>query len=121
MPKKEKIITKRVLDIPENQIEQYREAFDMFDKDKSGYISAVEIMKIMKNFGNPMSRAEVDKMIAAVDDDGNGELDFEEFITLMQTQRIFIDESDDEKILKAFKSFDKDHDGKITNFEFKTS
>ena len=119
MPKKEKIITKSVLDIPENQINQYREAFDMFDKDKSGYISATEIMSIMKNFGNPLPRAEVDRMIAAVDDDGNGELDFEEFITLMQTQRIFIDESDDDKILKAFKSFDKDHDGKITNFEFR--
>ena len=54
-------------------------------------------------------------MIAKIDSDGDMRIDFEEFITLMQTQRIFIDESDDDKILKAFKSFDKDHDGKITN------
>ena len=117
--KKEKIITKRVLDIPENQIALYKESFDMFDKDRSGTISASEILKIMKNFGYPLSKQEVDKMIATVDTDGNGELDFEEFITLMQTQRIFIEETDDERILKAFKAFDKDNDGKITNFEFR--
>ena len=38
----------------------------MFDKDGSGSISYKEIIKIMKNFGYPMSKAEVDKMILEI-------------------------------------------------------
>ena len=119
MPKKEVVTYTRKLDIPEEKIAEYKEAFDMFDKNKKGTISAPDITKIMKNFGYPISREEVEGMIAEIDTSGNGELDFEEFVTLMQKQTQYIDESDEDQVLKAFKSFDKDHDGKITNYEFK--
>ena len=46
----------RVLDIPEDKINEYKEAFDMFDRDKQGTISCDEIYKIMKNYGNPMKK-----------------------------------------------------------------
>ena len=119
MAKKEIITYTRVLDIPEEKINEYKEAFDMFDKNKKGTISANDITKIMKNFGYPISRKEVKSMVAEMDTSGNGELDFEEFVTFMQKQTQYIDESDEDQVLKAFKSFDKDHDGKITNYEFK--
>ena len=51
MAKKEIITYTRVLDIPEEKINEYKEAFDMFDKNKKGTISANDITKIMKNFG----------------------------------------------------------------------
>ena len=37
----------------------------------------------------------------------------------MEKQTAYVDETDEELVLRAFKSFDKDHDGKITNFEFR--
>ena len=37
----------------------------------------------------------------------------------MEKQIAYVDETDEELVLRAFKSFDKDHDGKITNYEFK--
>ena len=101
------------------KIAEYKEAFDMIDKDKKGTISVNDITKIMKNFGYPISRKEVEKMVAEMDTSGSGELDFEEFVTLMQKQTQYIDESDEDQVLKAFKSFDKDHDGKITMYEFR--
>ena len=119
MAKKEIITYTRVLDIPEEKINEYKEAFDMFDKNKKGTISANDITKIMKNFGYPISRKEVESMVAEMDTSGNGELDFEEFVTFMQKQTQYIDESDEDQVLKAFKSFDKDHDGKITMYEFR--
>ena len=119
MPKTKVVTITRKLDIPEDKIAEYKEAFDMFDKDKSGTISAVEITKIMKNFGNPVSKKEVDRMIAEIDTTGDGELDFEEFVTLMQRNISYIEESEEDLVLRAFKSFDKDHDGKITNYEFR--
>ena len=119
MPKKEVVTYTRHLDIPEEKIAEYKEAFDMFDKNKKGTISASDITTIMKNFGYPISRKEVEKMIAEIDTSGDGEVDFEEFVTLMQKQIQYIDESDEDLVLRAFKSFDKDHDGKITNYEFR--
>ena len=119
MPRKEVVSFVRKLDIPEDKIAEYKEAFDMFDKEGKGTISATDITKIMKNFGNPVSKKEVETMIAEIDTSGDGELDFEEFVTLMQKQIQYLEESDEDLVLRAFKSFDKDHDGKITNYEFR--
>ena len=107
------------LDIPEDKIAEYKEAFDMFDKDGSGTIEVGEIVKIMKNFGYPIKKSEAQRMISEIDDNGDGELDFEEFVTLMEKQTNYVDQTEEELVLTAFKSFDKDHDGKITNHEFK--
>ena len=117
--RKEVITYTKVLDIPEDKIAEYKEAFDMFDKDGSGTISVTEIVKIMKNFGYPIKKAEAQKMISDIDDNSDGEIDFEEFVTLMEKQVNYVEETDEELVLRAFKSFDKDHDGKITNYEFK--
>ena len=103
MPKKEVVTYTRTLDIPEEKIAEYKEAFDMIDKDKKGTISVNDITKIMKNFGYPISRKEVEKMVAEMDTSGSGELDFEEFVTLMQKQTQYIDESDEDLVLRAFK------------------
>ena len=91
----------------------------MIDKDKKGTISVNDIIKIMKNFGYPIKKSEAQKMVADIDDNSDGEIDFEEFVTLMEKQTNTVEETDEELVLRAFKSFDKDHDGKITNYEFK--
>ena len=119
MYKREETKFIRVLDIPEDKINEYKEAFDMFDRDKQGTISCDEIYKIMKNYGNPMKKEEIENMIEEIDEDGDGEINFEEFVTMMEKQTNFIDETEEDAVLLAFKNFDRDHDGKITNFEFK--
>ena len=119
MPKREVVTITRKLDIPADKIQEYQEAFDMFDKDKRGTISVSEISKIMKNFGYPLSKKEIESMIASINTSGTGELTFEEFVTLMEKQTTVVEESDEEAVLRAFQFFDKDHDGKITNYEFR--
>ena len=114
MPRKEVVSFVRKLDIPEDKIAEYKEAFDMFDKEGKGTISATDITKIMKNFGNPVSKKEVERMIAEIDTSGDGELDFEEFVTLMQRNISYIEESEEDLVLRAFKAFDKDKSGAIS-------
>ena len=38
--------------LSEDQMAEYREAFDLFDKDKNGRISSVELSTVMKNLGH---------------------------------------------------------------------
>ena len=60
-------------------------AFKMFDKDNSGIISADEIKEVLQ-FGNSnsLSTEAVDKIIKQVDENGDGEISFEEFVAMMK-------------------------------------
>lgn len=51
-------------------------------------------------------------MIADIDKDGSGTIDFEEFLTMMTAKMGERDSK--EEILKAFKLFDDDNTGKIS-------
>ena len=51
-------------------------------------------------------------MIAEVDEDGNGDVDFTEFLTMM-ARKMSISEAEDD-IVEAFKVFDGEESGRIT-------
>ena len=104
------------------KIEVYKEAFDIFDKDYSGTISVNDIIDIMKHLGYyHINRKEVDEIVAKINLCTDGELDFEEFYTFVENYKtkLEVEKYDENMILKAFEYFDKDKDGKITNYEFK--
>merc|ERR1719195_1075353 len=64
--------------------EKLRAAFNMFDKDGSGIISADEIREVLCFGGaNSLSAEAVDAIIKQVDENGEGEIQFEEFVTMM--------------------------------------
>merc|ERR1712085_62947 len=64
---------------------ELRDAFAVFDDDNSGSISREELKKLMKNLGQSLSDGELDAMMDEVDTDGNGEIDFNEFKSMMQS------------------------------------
>ena len=66
--------------------EETREAFRVFDKDGNGFISAEELRHVMTDLGEKLSDAEVDDMIKEVDIDGDGHVNYEEFITMMASK-----------------------------------
>ena len=64
--------------------EKLRAAFKMFDKDGSGIISADEIREVLCFGGtNSLSEEQVDAIIKQVDENGDGEIQFEEFVAMM--------------------------------------
>lgn len=55
----------------------------MFDKDGDGTITAKELGIVMRQLGLNPSEDEIHEMIQEVDEDGNGEINFTEFLTIM--------------------------------------
>jgi len=55
----------------------------MFDKDGSGLISAEEIKEVL-GFGKTLSEEAVNEIIKQVDENGDGQISFEEFAAMMR-------------------------------------
>ncbi|XP_069109317.1 calmodulin-beta-like [Argopecten irradians] len=67
----------------EDEEEELRQAFRVFDKTGCGYISASDLRAVLQCMGEDLTEDEIDEMIAEVDIDGDGRIDFEEFIACM--------------------------------------
>jgi Ca2+-binding EF-hand superfamily protein len=63
--------------------QELKDAFAVFDTDNSGSIDRKELKRLMKKLGQALSEAELDAMMDEVDENGDGEISFEEFKALM--------------------------------------
>lgn len=63
--------------------QELREAFDLYDRDKNGSISASELHAVLKSLGEKCTLKDCRKMISSVDVDGDGCVNFEEFKKMM--------------------------------------
>merc|ERR1712085_195477 len=66
-----------------DEVEEMKEAFDLFDNDGSGAISVNELTSAMKSLGFDVKHAVVFNMVEDLDADGSGEIEFSEFLEVM--------------------------------------
>ena len=85
--------------------------------DGDGTITAKELGIVMRSLGQNPTEAELQDMVNEVDKDGNGTIDFEEFLDMMS--RNAVDENAEEEMRQAFLVFDKDGSGQISKSELK--
>lgn len=64
-----------------------KEAFQVFDKDQSGSISPAEFRLVMTNLGETLTDEEVDEMVREADVDGDGQINYKEFVKVMMAKR----------------------------------
>ena len=64
--------------------ERLWEAFCMYDKDNNGHITKEELIKALK--AEKSQEKEIEQYIKAVDKNGDGQIDYKEFLTLMNNQ-----------------------------------
>uniref|UniRef100_A0A673XBF8 Calmodulin n=1 Tax=Salmo trutta TaxID=8032 RepID=A0A673XBF8_SALTR len=83
--------------LTEEQIAEFKEAFSLFDKDGDGTITTKELGTVMRSLGQNPTEAElqdminevdaddeeVDEMIREADIDGDGQVNYEEFVQMM--------------------------------------
>ncbi|KAJ2900178.1 Calcineurin subunit B [Zalerion maritima] len=93
------------------EVERLRKRFMKLDKDNSGTIEREEFLSLPQISSNPLAT----RMIAIFDEDGGGDVDFQEFVSGLSA---FSSKGNKEQKLRfAFKVYDIDRDGYISNGE----
>ena len=73
--------------LPNNDSEdELLKAFRIFDLNGKGYISVDELRHVMTNLGETITDEEVDDFIREADVDGDGQINYEEFVRIMMIQ-----------------------------------
>jgi calmodulin len=103
--------------LTDEQVAEFKEAFSLFDRDGDGKITSKELGTVMRSLGQNPTEAELQEMINEVDTDGNGTIDFPEFLKMMAKK--MHDTDTEEEIREAFKVFDKDGNGLISAAELR--
>mmetsp|Transcript_24320 Transcript_24320/g.30161 ORF Transcript_24320/g.30161 Transcript_24320/m.30161 type:complete len:126 (-) Transcript_24320:119-496(-) len=98
-------------EIPEDFVEEIRQTFRLFDENNDGNIDEKELGNVFRSLGQHYTQAELAEMIAEIDSDGSGVIEFSEFLQLMR--RRMRDTDTEEEMVEAFKVFDRDGDGLI--------
>jgi calmodulin len=66
--------------------DEIRKVFRVFDKDGNGFISGAELKYMLTNMGHKLDDDEVEELLATADIDGDGQLNYEEFVQMLIAQ-----------------------------------
>merc|ERR1711865_489684 len=98
--------------LSEEQLDEVREAFGLFDADASCSIDVRELKAAMRALGFEIKNEELKKMVSDVDTDGSGMIEFGESLEMMTGKMGEKDSRED--IEKVFKLFDDDNTNKVS-------
>mmetsp|Transcript_7302 Transcript_7302/g.22864 ORF Transcript_7302/g.22864 Transcript_7302/m.22864 type:complete len:218 (-) Transcript_7302:60-713(-) len=98
--------------LDEEQIEELREAFNLFDTEHSGTIDARELKAALRALGFEVKKEDVRRMLADVGKDPSQPIDFNDFCEMMRGR--MPDKNSRAEIEKVFALFDEDETGKIS-------
>lgn len=86
-----------------------KNAFDAFDQEKNGFISVTMVGTILGMLGHQLDEKMLNEIVAEVDEDGSGQIEFEEFCTL--AARFLVEEDAEamqQELKEAFRLYDKE-------------
>ncbi|XP_062004634.1 calmodulin-like protein 11 isoform X2 [Rosa rugosa] len=111
--------------LSEEQIAEFQDAFCLFDKDGDGCITIEELATAIKSVDQNPTAEELQNMISEVDIDGNGTIEFGEFLNVMVTKmklrNVMINLGErltDEEVEQMIREADLDGDGLVNYEEF---
>ncbi|XP_016953086.1 calmodulin [Drosophila biarmipes] len=93
------------------QVQELKDAFDSYDLDSNGTLSATEMRLALISLGHEITEAELYDLIRTVTVSDGQELDLPQFMQMMAPRVADLDS--DEALGRTFKLIDRDHDGFI--------
>ncbi|KAM6304412.1 calmodulin-like protein 4 [Podargus strigoides] len=114
--------TRRVLKImakflSQDQINEFKECFSLYDKKQKGKIKASDLMAVMRCLGASPTPGEVQRHLHLHKIERNAELDFSTFLNIMYRQ--LKQEEPEQEILTALAMIDRQKRGVITASELR--
>merc|ERR1711976_1144421 len=99
-------------ELTEEQRQEIKEAFDLFDTDSSGVVDAKELKVAMRALGFEPKKDDVRKILQEIDKNGDGVIKYDEFMDIM-TQKM-LERDPIEEMRKAFSLICEEGHDKIT-------
>ncbi|KAE8745355.1 hypothetical protein FOCC_FOCC007904 [Frankliniella occidentalis] len=114
--------------LTEDQVAEFKEAFMLFDRDEDGTITMAELGVVMRSLGQRPTETELRDMVNEVDQDGNGTIEFNEFLQMMSKKMKELrhvmtslgEKLSDEEVDDMIREADLDGDGMVNYEEFVT-
>ncbi|CAG9807577.1 unnamed protein product [Chironomus riparius] len=72
---------------PEDEEREMWDAFQVFDKNGDGFVSIDELKFVLTNLGERLTDQEMNEILKDADVDGDGKLNFEEFIAMLRATK----------------------------------
>jgi calmodulin len=101
----------------DEKLKEYKEAFEMFDRDKNGLINSKELGNILRSLGHEPIEGDLNGLIEEHDSDKDDKIEFNEFLQIIL--KYTKDTDIEDELIEAFKVFDKEGNGLIPSSEFK--
>jgi len=103
----------KVNKLTEDQVDEFKEVFGMFDKDKDNRINLKELNSVMKYLGQNLTPNQLVDLVGGA----NGSIDYNKWLEYMAEK--FVVEDSQEDVIQAFEVFDRDGRGYISNPELR--
>ena len=98
---------------------EYKKAFDSFDQNKDGIITAVDLMKLMNHLKFNPSQEELSTMVEEFTHGRGDEISFHEFLDIVAAK--MFDGNAENDLMQAFRIFDVEGRGQISALGLKKS
>ncbi|CAD5209671.1 unnamed protein product [Bursaphelenchus xylophilus] len=102
-------------DVGEIREDDLRGIFREFDLNGDGYIQKNELKAVMTKMGQSPTEEELNAMFNTADKDNDGNIDFNEFLTIARANPLSL------SLRAVFEELDVDGDGHITRSELRTA
>ncbi|XP_052767257.1 neo-calmodulin-like [Mya arenaria] len=101
----------------EEQLEEYKETFSLFDKEGDGTIATNELGTVLRALGQHPTEADLSDLISTLEVEGHATVEFPAFLNILA--KIIKDTDPETELTEAFKLFDKENTGNISNADLR--
>lgn len=101
----------------EEQLEEFKETFSLFDKEGDGTISVKEIPTVTRALGQHPTEEQMRELVSALEAEGHATIEFPEYLNILA--KTIKDTDPETELTEAFKVFDKEGTGSISGADLR--